>query len=458
MKPHWYGRWRALAFSLDLAFVGAALSVWTMGRFGLSALPGAFVPSAGQGFGRAPLAFAIPAWLAVFGLVRLYSPQRCQNALEQGRRLLIAGPGAALGTIFLGFLVKQNPSRSWLVGALVIGTLAAAVGRQTLRSIVDRHRAKGRWTTPTVVVGGAEAKRILEIGSSDPGVGLEPVATCGFGWGTLPEWPVNAVGAAVRAAQASELLVVAEDLTRSQVRAAIEATDDLPVSVVVLPGLDHLLLGSLRMVTVGYEPGIALESRSLQSYQRAIKRVIDVFVGSLVLVLSAPIMAIVALAIRVESPGPVLFRHKREGYRGAAFEVLKFRTMHAGVEDTEPVEGELGFGVKPEDDPRTTRLGRFLRRTSLDELPQLWNVVRGEMSLVGPRPLSLWEAERLGLERRMIVRPGLTGLWQVSGRSTLSPVERVRLDIVYVQNWSLLLDLSILLRTVPAVVGRRGAY
>jgi lipopolysaccharide/colanic/teichoic acid biosynthesis glycosyltransferase len=190
-----------------------------------------------------------------------------------------------------------------------------------------------------------------------------------------------------------------------------------------------------------------------------LKRVIDVASSATLLVLTAPLLLLAAIAVRLSSSGHALFRQPRVGRNGDVFDVVKFRTMREDAEPplSVPKDG-LGFLTKPEDDPRITKVGRFLRQTSIDELPQLWNVLKGDMSLVGPRPLPLWEAEALNMRRRLVVRPGLTGLWQVSGRSSLAPEERIRLDLVYVQNWNLLLDLSILLRTAPAVVGRRGAF
>jgi lipopolysaccharide/colanic/teichoic acid biosynthesis glycosyltransferase len=185
--------------------------------------------------------------------------------------------------------------------------------------------------------------------------------------------------------------------------------------------------------------------------------------AALLLVLLAPVMAGVALAVKVSSPGPVLFRQPRLGRDGRPFTFLKFRTMVsdadarlAEVADRNQADGLL---FKIFEDPRVTPVGRFLRRTSLDELPQLWNVLRGDMSLVGPRPLPIGLDELAGeARRRLRVKPGLTGLWQVNGRSDLSWSEMVRLDLRYVDRWSLGLDLAILVRTPAAVLARRGAY
>jgi exopolysaccharide biosynthesis polyprenyl glycosylphosphotransferase len=315
--------------------------------------------------------------------------------------------------------------------------------------------------TKTVVVGRRQAKALVDSMDRFRASGILPVATCGFEWNGLPTWDIERVSEAVRSTGAGGIVVVGEDLERSEVLAAIEVADAMPVYVVVLPGLDNLMLSSLRLVTVIHEPGLALESPAFHSFQAAIKRTFDLLASSTLFALTAPIMAVIALLIRLDSPGPAIFRQERAGSQGSTFQALKFRTMRfdATPRDADDLPAEdLSFLAKPAQDDRVTRVGYLLRRSSLDELPQLWNVVRGHMSMVGPRPLRTWEAERLGLKRRLLVRPGLTGLWQVSGRSTLSAEERIRLDIVYVQNWSLLLDFSILLRTVPAVIGGKGAY
>jgi lipopolysaccharide/colanic/teichoic acid biosynthesis glycosyltransferase len=201
----------------------------------------------------------------------------------------------------------------------------------------------------------------------------------------------------------------------------------------------------------------------------AVKRAMD-FTGAFVgLSLAAPFMVFIAILIRLDSPGPVLFRQLRRGYRGRPFRVLKFRTMSCDAE-TKLVDlehsNEAAGGVlfKMRNDPRVTRLGRFLRRSSLDELPQLINVLWGEMSLVGPRPLQIRDSERLlvtnpqGYYQRLQVMPGVTGPWQVGGRSELDCDRMVELDIDYSKNWSLGLDMLILVKTVFVVLFRKGAW
>ena len=196
----------------------------------------------------------------------------------------------------------------------------------------------------------------------------------------------------------------------------------------------------------------------------AAKRAIDVVLGALLLVLASPLLLALALVVRWTSPGPSFFWQTRVGRYGERFRMLKLRTMRAGAESLEEQLGEQRASsvfFKIDQDPRVTPIGRFLRRSSLDELPQLVNVLRGEMSLVGPRPVLERDLERMPAgrcRRRFLMRPGMTGLWQVSGRSLLSDEDRLRLDLDYVQTWSLRVDGGILVRTLPAVVSARGAF
>jgi exopolysaccharide biosynthesis polyprenyl glycosylphosphotransferase len=215
------------------------------------------------------------------------------------------------------------------------------------------------------------------------------------------------------------------------------------------------------------QPFIELRQVALRAQQIFLKRMMDILLSSVALVLLSPVMLLVAVAVWLESPGPVFFRQMRPGRGGRRFGMLKFRSMYRDAEavlKTDPALYEIFLAnsckLPAELDPRITRVGRFLRRTSLDELPQLWNVLMGEMSLVGPRPVVGPELEEYGDAAPILlsVRPGITGLWQVSGRSTLQYPERAIMDIEYVEHWSLSRDLRIMARTVPAVLGARGAH
>jgi exopolysaccharide biosynthesis polyprenyl glycosylphosphotransferase len=229
------------------------------------------------------------------------------------------------------------------------------------------------------------------------------------------------------------------------------------------PTLPDIAVERLTMRALGRFPVMYLEPFHQSGWRSAAKRMFDLIASMLGLfVLSVPLLA-VALLIKVDSKGPVFYRQRRVGKSGRLFDVVKFRTMvpnaHARRQELASLNEADGPLFKIRNDPRVTRMGRFLRKTSVDEIPQLWNVLRGEMSLVGPRPAlpdeaAMWAPE---LRDRLRVQPGITGMWQVSGRSNTSFDEYSRLDLYYVDNWSLLADLSILAKTIPIVLMQRGA-
>jgi exopolysaccharide biosynthesis polyprenyl glycosylphosphotransferase len=242
----------------------------------------------------------------------------------------------------------------------------------------------------------------------------------------------------------------------------------------VAPSLFNCLPRKTEVDQIGVLPVITLFREPLGQGARLVKRVFDVLAAAAALVLLSPLWVVMAVLIKLDSKGPVLYRQERVGMDGRIFLFLKFRTMRTGADDREHreyqrryIEGRpetnLGDSLRPvyklHDDPRVTRTGRWLRRTSLDELPQLLNVLRGDMSLVGPRPPIPYEVEAYALwhRKRLDMKPGMTGLWQVSGRNRLSFDEMVRLDLFYIENWSLWLDLKIVLRTLPVLL-RGDAY
>ncbi len=250
---------------------------------------------------------------------------------------------------------------------------------------------------------------------------------------------------------------------RKVVRLVNEA-EQTGVRARVVPDLFQLSLGGIDLEAINGIPLISIKQSALTGFNYTLKRAVDLVVSSLAIVLLAPLWLVVAIAIRLDSPGPVLFRQERVGRHGKPFILYKFRSMYQDAEaqleklrDKNEAAGPL---FKMRDDPRVTRVGRIIRRTSIDELPQLINVFRGEMSLVGPRPgLASEVAQYQDWHRkRLEVLPGLTGLWQVSGRSNLTFDEMVMLDIYYAENWSLSLDLRIMLRTIPQLLFGEGAY
>jgi exopolysaccharide biosynthesis polyprenyl glycosylphosphotransferase len=235
------------------------------------------------------------------------------------------------------------------------------------------------------------------------------------------------------------------------------------IDLVVAPQLTDIAGPRVHIRPVEGLPLLHVEEPKLSGVAWLFKNLMDRLLAALLLVVCLPLFVVVALVIRLSDRGPVFFKQVRVGREGKTFEVVKFRTMYVDAEERLAHLVDLnesdGLLFKIRNDPRITEAGRFLRKTSIDELPQLLNVLRGQMSLVGPRPLPADDGDFLGdVRRRLLVRPGITGLWQVSGRSELSWDDAVRLDLYYVDNWSLAFDLVIILRTVGVVFRRKGAY
>jgi exopolysaccharide biosynthesis polyprenyl glycosylphosphotransferase len=261
-----------------------------------------------------------------------------------------------------------------------------------------------------------------------------------------------------------EVLITDPDFPQDEAVELVDRCHQHSVRVRVAPSTMEILMDRAEFVPGQALPLFELKPPVFEGIDFAIKRSFDIVGSVLLIVAFAPAMAMAALAIKLSSRGPVLYRSTRPGIGGRSFDCLKFRTMVHGaehlqdhLEEHNEVSGAL---FKIRNDPRVTTVGRFLRRWSLDELPQLFNVVRGEMSLVGPRPLPQRDYERLDdwHLKRYLVLPGMTGLWQVSGRSELDFDELVKLDFLYLERWSVFLDLTILLKTIPAVFRARGAW
>jgi exopolysaccharide biosynthesis polyprenyl glycosylphosphotransferase len=261
-----------------------------------------------------------------------------------------------------------------------------------------------------------------------------------------------------------ELIVTDSGFTERELLELVEEAHRFGVKVKVAPRTTELLLQRAEYIPGEGMPLFELRPPALAGWEWAVKRSFDVVVSTVVIVVGSPVWAAIACAIKLSSPGPVFYRDQRIGLGDRPFGMMKFRTMYAdaserqaGLEAENEASGPL-FKIK--DDPRVTRVGGFLRRFSLDELPQVLNVLWGEMSLVGPRPLPIRDYEQLQEwhRKRYLVLPGMTGLWQVSGRIDLSFDDLVRLDFYYIENWSIWLDISILAKTLPAVLARRGAY
>jgi exopolysaccharide biosynthesis polyprenyl glycosylphosphotransferase len=275
---------------------------------------------------------------------------------------------------------------------------------------------------------------------------------------------LDAVPQILREQDVHELIVTDSGFTERELLELVDEAHRFGVKVKVAPRTTELLLQRAEYIPGEGMPLFELRPPVLAGWEWGVKRSFDIVVSTLVIVAGSPMWAAIACAIKLTSPGPVFYRDQRIGLGDRPFGMMKFRTMYADAAERQAaleVDNEAsGPLFKIKDDPRVTRVGGFLRRFSLDELPQVLNVLWGEMSLVGPRPLPIRDYEQLQEwhRRRYLVLPGMTGLWQVSGRIDLSFDDLVRLDFYYIENWSIWLDISILAKTLPAVLARRGAY
>jgi len=275
---------------------------------------------------------------------------------------------------------------------------------------------------------------------------------------------LDSVGTAIKSERVDEVIITLPWTYHRTIMGLVRSCQAAGVRARVVPDLFQLSLSRVDFDDMGGIPLMGLKETAIPRAGRLIKRILDVALALVVLGLFSPVLGIIALLIRLDSPGPAVFSQRRVGEDGRPFDILKFRSMRVGAEEQQAQLLDLNQASGPvfkiKADPRITRMGRILRRSSLDELPQFLNVLRGEMSVVGPRPglpsevaqYQAWQRQRLE------VPPGITGLWQVSGRSDLSFDEMCLLDVFYIENWSLGLDLTIMLRTIPHVVFADGAY
>ena len=398
---------------------------------------------------------------------------------EEYKRLLSASFWL-FGLVAMGSYVFQlDTARGYIALALPAGIISLLLARMLVRSLLRSQRKAGRSSSRVLIVGGPYGvEHLARALSSHPMAGYRPVATylCGAPAGTtvdselaLPnlgnEPMVGSILDAIKRVEPDAVaLSSGVPLPPRVIRELGWALADMQVKMIMAPALTDVAGPRIHTQPVAGLPLIHVSTPNLGNGQRLLKRIFDLAGASLLLVALSPVFLVVAVIVRLDSPGPVLFRQERVGAGGHCFHMYKFRSM---VADAEILLGALqaqneGNGVlfKLKSDPRITRAGGFLRRYSIDELPQLFNVLNGSMSLVGPRPPLRSEVEvyQSHVHRRLMVRPGLTGLWQVSGRSLLSWDDTVRLDLYYVENWSIAGDLAILLKTIRAVLARQGAY
>jgi exopolysaccharide biosynthesis polyprenyl glycosylphosphotransferase len=421
---------------------------------------------------RPVAAVAVLGWSLLQAAVGSYSERRLGTGTDEYRRVALAGVVALAG---LGFAAASAGAdlRLFTLVAAPTATALTVVGRGLQRGRLHRARRRGRMTKRVVVVGREVAVvDLVRRLRRDTTAGLQVVGACvpsvdGFGLvqqGIPMLGDLTEVVRVLDEARADAVLVAsASETAADYLRELAWRLEGTRIELLVAPGIIEVAPGRMQVRPTTSVPLVQILEPEFRGRRRLVKALADRGIAAVLLLLSAPLFIALAIAVRSTSPGPAFYRHSRVGKRGEAFDVLKFRSMAVDSGSIETLmEHNEGNAVqfKMRRDPRVTRVGAFLRRYSLDELPQLVNVLKGEMSLVGPRPHVTREVEQYGadMHRRLLVKPGITGLWQVSGRSDLNWDESVELDVRYVENWSLGLDLTILWRTVRAVLRGAGAY
>jgi exopolysaccharide biosynthesis polyprenyl glycosylphosphotransferase len=462
---HWTGAYLRRAAVADCACALAAGLLASQLRF------------ASQGYlpaGYLALTGVLPIlWWTTVRLAGGYDARFIGIGSDEFRRLLNAAVSLTATVAVVSYATKLDLARGYIAIAMPAAAILDLGARYVLRKRLHRLWSRGSCTRRVIAVGHAAAvTELVTTLRREPYHGFSVVGACVAGEaatddvaGLTVAGGVDSITEAVLRFGADTVAVLAcPEIGGARLRELAWGLEKAGTDLCVAPALLDVAGPRTTIRPVAGLPLLHVDHPELVGAKRAVKGLFDKASAALALALLAPVLAVIALAVRGTDPGPALFRQTRVGKDGRVFTLYKFRTMVVGAEQQKALLAAQnqadGALFKIRQDPRVTRIGAVLRRWSLDELPQLFNVLRGDMSLVGPRPALPEETARYGgqMRRRLVVKPGMTGLWQVSGRSDLPWEEAVRLDVRYVENWSFALDLQIIWKTGSAVVHGSGAY
>ena len=411
----------------------------------------------------------VPLVLLVFASYRLYQLEQVFDGPGEYGRVASAATLALLGVVLVSFFLDDDLviARGWIIISWFALIVWVGGARLLARRVVYRLRASGLACRRVALIAGNGELADLEARlKAMPTSGLnvvqviEPEALTVVGEGVRP---IN-LSEVLAGHRVTDVVVSAASVPQSVLAHTVRELAQRPIQLHVVPGMYEIQTTGVQVREIHGLPLVTMNKVRITGFDFALKRSLDYLVSAAVLIALAPLLLAIALAVRLSSPGPVLHRRRVIGERGRRFDALKFRTMYIDgqelLERQPALKAELERSGKLVADPRITPLGRWLRRWSLDEFPQLLNVLRGQMSLVGPRMITDDELDHFGhwRDNLLTVKPGLTGLWQVSGRSQLGYAERVQLDMYYIRSYTIWQDLEILLRTLPAVLRGTGAY
>jgi exopolysaccharide biosynthesis polyprenyl glycosylphosphotransferase len=455
--------YRRIGLSLiasDALCITAALLIAYYTRFGLWSLPSDYL---------LVLLGAPFLWLAVFHSFSLHAPQQLSPP-EEFRRIVGAVSMAMVVLVMASFWSKSSASysRTWVGLTWVLAIAFELTARQVWRWYEGHLRKSGRLALRTLIVGTNEEAGRLALNLSQHGSGYAPMGFVAHSTPYIVPDGLPLVGKIddleqVIREQAPDCVFVAmTDLRSHEVLQVAQVSRKQGVPLRLSVNLPEMLSTRLSFHSIGSDMALSVRPVRLSGARAVLKRAFDFSLATTALIVTLPLSVVISIAIKLSSPGPVLFRQERITKGGRAFTMYKFRTMVAHADqlfEEQSMDKTVPF-FKIREDVGFTKVGRFLRRFSLDELPQLVNVAKGDMSIVGPRPLP---AEQVAANQDLLgprheVLAGVTGWWQINGRSDVSPKEAVRLDVFYIENWSLALDLYILWRTLGVLLARKGAY
>lgn len=474
--PRWERTYAARLLITDIAVVTVAVLLAQFVRFGYAPVPDDPASARSTAFS----ALFVLLWLAALAIFRSRATRVIGSGIDEYRRVISASFWTFGAVAIVTLLLRLEVARGYLAVALPVGLLGLLASRSLWRSELARARMRGEMQNSVVAIGSRRDVEVLAceltknpvhgyrvVGVGIPGYGSPCGETIDVNGQTIPIVGDEVAAMAAITERAADTVAITnpEHFGVEGISSLTWTLDALDVDLVVSPGVMDVAGARLLMRPVAEFPLIHVEKPQYRGTSRFTKRAFDFAFALMAVIALSPLMVAVALAIKLTSRGPVFYRAERIGKNGQPFLMLKFRTM---VNDADAqvadllAHNEVAGGVlfKMRDDPRVTRVGRWLRRFSIDELPQFLNVLAQDMSVVGPRPPLRREVETYDgkISRRLLVKPGITGLWQVSGRSTLSWQQSVRLDLSYIENWSMSGDLVIVFKTLRAVLAGDGAY
>jgi exopolysaccharide biosynthesis polyprenyl glycosylphosphotransferase len=455
----------ALGLALEAAF-------WIRFDIGLTTSPGV-VPDSDLYPSAASL--MVPFFVVMFAFFGLYQPRKLLGGVREYARVFDACTTATMIVILALFAGHQYiVSRMWLILACFLSFAAVSISRFACRRVVYAFRRRGYLLTPAAVVGtNEEAVNVAADLCDWRSTGLRMV---GLLFGDFPQTSQGTrlatlgstrdISRIVAQYGIEDLIVVVTALSREELLRLCEEVNSLPdVNIRLSSGLYELITSRVTAAALGSVPLITVDKVRLDPRELVVKTILEYSLTAVGLIVLLPVFLAIACAIKLDSPGPIIHRRRVLGISGRQFDAFKLRTMYVDgdsmLSHSPELVNELKSNHKLKQDPRVTRVGRWLRKYSLDELPQLFNVLLGQMGLVGPRMITAAELSNYGRRKLSLltVKPGITGLWQVNGRSDTSYNDRVELDMYYIRNYSVWLDLQILfVQTLPAVLKSRGAY